>query len=140
MAAAGGRRLSGEVVERVLFALVAQHCLEPASKLACVSWVQERVAISSCPPFDDQAAYAAMDFLLDALEEIAAGIFDRTANLLNLSCDVIFVDTSSTYWEADVPDEEIELPSPKTDHQPKPKATKQDDPPSPTQPPCPPFP
>jgi DDE family transposase len=107
--AAGGRRLSGEVVERVLFALVAQRCLEPASKLACVSWVQERVAISSCPPFDDQAAYAAMDFLLDALEEIAAGIFDRTAHLLNLSCDVIFVDTSSTYWEVDVADEEIEL-------------------------------
>ena len=109
MEAAGGRRLSGEVVERVLFALVAQRCLEPASKLACVSWVQERVAISSCPPFDDQAAYAAMDFLLDALGEIAAGIFDRTANLLNLSCDVIFVDTSSTYWEVDVADEEIEL-------------------------------
>ncbi len=109
MDAAGGRRLSGEVVERVLFALVAQRCLEPASKLACVSWVQERVAISSCPAFDDQAAYAAMDFLLDALEEIASGIFDRTANLLNLSCDVIFVDTSSTYWEVDVADEEIEL-------------------------------
>jgi hypothetical protein len=109
MEAAGGRRLSDEVVERVLFALVAQRCLEPASKLACVSWVQERVAISSCPPFDDQAAYAAMDFLLDALAEIAAGIFDRTANLLNLSCDVIFVDTSSTYWEVDVADEEIEL-------------------------------
>ncbi|EQD38155.1 transposase IS4 family protein, partial [mine drainage metagenome] len=109
MDAAARRRVAGEVVERVLFALVAQRCLEPASKLACVSWVQERVAISSCPPFDDQAAYAAMDFLLDALGEIARGIFDRTANLLNLSCDVILVDTSSTYWEVDVADEEIEL-------------------------------
>jgi hypothetical protein len=128
MEAAGGRRLSGEVVERVLFALVAQHCLEPASKLACVSWVQERVAISSCPPFDDQAAYAAMDFLLDALEEIAAGIFDRTANLLNLSCDVIFVDTSSTYWEADVADEEIELASAKRDEQAKAEATEAEEP------------
>jgi hypothetical protein len=107
--AAKGRRLAGEVVERVLFALVAQRCLEPASKLACVSWVHERVAISSCPPFDDQAAYAAMDFLLEALPEIAKGIFDRTATLLNLSCDVIFVDTSSTYWELDVPDAEVEL-------------------------------
>jgi hypothetical protein len=107
--AAKGRRLAGEVVERVLFALVAQRCLEPASKLACVSWVHERVAISCCPPFDDQAGYAAMDFLLEALPEIAKGIFDRTATLLNLSCDVIFVDTSSTYWEVDVADEEIEL-------------------------------
>jgi len=107
--AARDRRLDGEIVERVLFALVAQRCLEPGSKLACVSWVAERVALSSCPDFDDQAAYAAMYFLLDALGEIATAIFDRTANLLNLSCDVIFVDTSSTYWELDVADEEIEL-------------------------------
>ena len=109
LGAARGRRLDGGVVERILFALVAQRCLEPASKLACVSWVAERVALSSCPAFDDQAAYAAMDFLLDALGEVATGIFDRTANLLNLSCDVVFVDTSSTYFEVDVADEEIDL-------------------------------
>lgn len=108
-AAEGRRRLDGEVVERIVFALVAQRCLEPASKLACVSWAKERVALLGCPAFDDQAAYAAMDFLLDALGEITTGIFDRTANLLNLSCDVVFVDTSSTYWEVDVADEEIEL-------------------------------
>lgn len=107
--AAKDRRLDGEVAERILFALVAQRCLEPASKLACVSWARERVALPGCPGFDDDGAYAAMDFLLDALGEIATGIFDRTANLLNLSCDVIFVDTSSTYWEVDVADEEIDL-------------------------------
>jgi hypothetical protein len=107
--AAKDRRLDGAVAERILFALVAQRCLEPASKLACVSWARERVALTSCPGFDDDGAYAAMDFLLDALGEIATGIFDRTANLLNLSCDVIFVDTSSTYWEVDVADEEIDL-------------------------------
>ena len=45
--AATGRRLDGEIVERILFALVAQRCLEPGSKLACVSWVAERVALSS---------------------------------------------------------------------------------------------
>lgn len=128
MDAAGSRRLSGEVAERVLFALVAQRCLEPASKLACVSWVQERVAISSCPAFDDQAACAAMDYLLDALEEIASGIFDRTANLLNLSCDVIFVDSSSTYWEVDVADEEIELASAKRDEQATAEATEAEEP------------
>ena len=108
-AAAKDRRLDGEVAERILFALVAQRCLEPASKLACVSWARERVGLTSCPAFDDDGAYAAMDFLLDALGEIATGIFDRTANLLNLSCDVIFVDTSSTYFEVDVADEEIDL-------------------------------
>ena len=108
-ATAEGRRIDGTLVERVLFALVAQRCLEPGSKLAGVSWARERVALTSCPTFDDQAAYAAMDFLLDGLGEIATGIFNRAANLLNLSCDVIFVDTSSTYWGVDVADEEIEL-------------------------------
>jgi hypothetical protein len=109
MRGAEGRRLSADLVEQVLFALVANRCLEPGSKLAATHWVEERVALLGCPSFDDDAAYAAMDFLLDALPEIAKGVFDRTANLLNLSCDVIFVDTSSTYFERDVPDPLVEL-------------------------------
>jgi len=91
------------------FALVAQRCLEPASKLAAVRWAKERVALVDCPDFDDDAAYAAMDFLLSALPEIAEQIFSTTANLLNLSCDIIFVDTSSTYFERDVADGEADL-------------------------------
>lgn len=107
--AAAGRRIDADVVERVCFALVAQRCLEPASKLAAVRWVQERVAIDRCPAFDDQAAYAAMDFLAGALGEIAEKIFSSTANLLNLSCDIIFVDTTSTYFERDVADGEADV-------------------------------
>jgi hypothetical protein len=109
---ASGRRINAEAVERICFAPVAQRCLEPASKLAAVRWAQERVAIGGCPTFDDDAAYAAyaaMDFLLDALPEIAERIFAGTANLLNLSCDIIFVDTSSTYFEHDVADGEADL-------------------------------
>ena len=83
--------------------------MEPASKLAAVRWAAERVAIEGCPPFDDQAAYAAMDFLLGSLGEIAERIFSTTANLLNLSCDIIFVDTTSTYFERDVADGEADL-------------------------------
>jgi Transposase DDE domain len=108
-AAAGGRRLDVETVERVVFALVAHRALEPGSKLAATRWVSERVAIESCAGFDADAAYAGMDFLLDALGEIAAGVFDTTATLLNLSCDVVFVDTTSTYWELDGADELAEL-------------------------------
>ena len=104
-----GRRLDGELVERICIALVAQRCLEPASKLAAVQWVRERVAIGDCPDFDDDGAYRAMDFLLAALPEIAERIFSATANLLNLSCDIIFVDTTSTYFETDVADGEDDL-------------------------------
>jgi hypothetical protein len=79
--AAEGRRLDAQVIERICFALVAQRCLEPASKLAAVRWAREQVALVGCPDFDDQAAYAAMDFLLAALPEIAERIFSTTSNL-----------------------------------------------------------
>jgi hypothetical protein len=106
---AGDRRLDGAAVERVVFALVAQRLLEPGSKLAATRWVAERVAIEGCVAFSDDAAYAAMDFLLAALDEIAGRIFASTAHLLNLSCDIVFVDSTSTYFELDVPDELAEL-------------------------------
>ena len=107
--AAAGRRLDAEAVERVCFALVAQRALEPASKLAATRWAAKRVAIPGCPAFTDDAAYRAMDFLTAALPEIAEGVFASTASLLNLACDVIFVDTSSTYFESDMADAEVEL-------------------------------
>ena len=107
--AAADRRIDADASERVLFSLVAQRCLEPGSKLACVGWARKRVALPGNPVFDDDAAYAAMDFLLDALPAIAKGIFDTTAHLLNLTCDIIFVDSSSTYWEVDVADDEVQL-------------------------------
>jgi hypothetical protein len=102
--AAEGRRLDGEQVERVVFALVAQRALEPGSKLAATGWVAERVAVEGCAGFSDDAAYAAMDFLLDALAEIAAEVFASVAHLLNLDLDIVFVDTTSTYFEVEAAD------------------------------------
>ena len=106
---AAGRRLAPELVERVVFALVAQRALEPGSKLAATRWTAERVALPGCPAFTDDAAYRAMDFLLAALPEIAEGVVASTASLLNLDCDVIFVDTSSTYFETGAADADVEL-------------------------------
>ena len=100
---AADRRLDADATERVLFALVAQRALEPGSKLAATRWVAERVAIAGCRGFSDDAAYRAMDFLLDALPEIAQRIFDSVAHLLNLDVDIVFVDTTSTYWRSTCP-------------------------------------
>jgi Transposase DDE domain len=101
-AVAAGRRLDGEAAERVIFTLVAQRALEPASKLAATRWVAERVFIEGCPGFSGDQAYRAMDFLLGALDEIASEIFYSVAHLLNLDVDIVFVDTTSTYWEIEV--------------------------------------
>ena len=112
-AEATGRRIDADLVERICFALVAQRCLEPASKLAAVKWVGERVALPAVP---SSMTMPPIDYGL--LVGLVAG--DRradllaTANLLNLSCDIIFVDTSSTYFERDVADGEDDLDLAKT--------------------------
>jgi hypothetical protein len=112
---AAGRRLDGDAVERVVFALVCQRACEPGSKLAATGWVAERVAIAGCAGFTDDAAYAAMDFLLESLEEIAAEVFGSVAHLLNLDLDIVFVDTTSTYWETETADDDLELADPVDD-------------------------
>lgn len=104
-AVAAGRKVDPDAVERVIFAMVAQRALEPGSKLACTTWVAQRVFVEHLPAFSDDQAYRAMDFLLAALDEVAAGVFGSVATLLNLDVDLVFVDTTSTYWEVDVPDE-----------------------------------
>ena len=106
---AAGRRYDSVAVERVLFALVAQRALEPGSKLAATTWVAERVAIERLVELSDDQAYRGMDFLLDALPEIASQVFSSVAHLLNLDLDVVFVDTTSTYWQVETADQLAEL-------------------------------
>jgi hypothetical protein len=43
------------------------------------------------------------------LGEIAAEVFSSVAHLLNLDLDIVFVDTTSTYWETETVDELAEL-------------------------------
>lgn len=114
-AAAAGRKLDADAVERVIFALVAQRALEPASKLAATRWVAERVWIEDLVALSDDQAYRGMDFLLEALEEIAAEVFHSVATMLNLDLDIVFVDTTSTYFETDRPDTLPELAEPTVD-------------------------
>jgi len=106
---ATGRRLDADAVERVVFALVAQRALKPGSKLAATDWVAKRVAIDGLAGFTDDQAYRAMDFLLEALDDIASEVFGSVAHLLNLDLDLIFVDTTSTYWELDAADQLLDL-------------------------------
>lgn len=113
--AAASRRLDADAVERVVFALVAQRALEPASKLAATRWVAERVWIEDLLCLSDDHSYRGMDFLLEALEEVAAEVFHSVATLLNLDLDIVFVDTTSTYFETERPDALPELAEPTAD-------------------------
>jgi hypothetical protein len=100
-----GRRVDAAVVERVIFAMVANRLSPtPLSKLAGCSWVADRVFIDGLAEMSDDACYRAMDFFLTALAELQEAVFFSVANLLNLEVDILFFDTSSTYWETDAAD------------------------------------
>jgi Transposase DDE domain len=110
------RRLAGRtrrdpVVERVLFALVANRALAPSSKLAATSWVAHDVHLPGLTGSDyrvsDDACYRAMDWLISIEAELARGVFDQVAHLLNLEVDLIFFDTTSTYFETEQADEPV---------------------------------
>ena len=98
-----GRRLDRRA-ERALFAMVANRALEPLSKLACTTWVQERVIIAGLPELDDDTCYRAMDWLLEVEKPLAGSVYWAVADLFNLEVDLLFFDTTSTYFETDQAD------------------------------------
>jgi hypothetical protein len=100
-----GRRLDPSA-ERVLFALVANRALAPSSKLAAARWAGEDVLIAGLPATTDDACYRAMDWLLQIREQLEKAVFDRACEVLGLEVDLLFFDTTSTYFvteEADAP-------------------------------------
>jgi Transposase DDE domain len=101
-----GRGRSG--VERAIFAMVCQRCLEPASKLEATRWLSRDVVIDGVGGVSDDELYRAMDFLLACSEGVQESVFFSLANLLNLEVDVIFFDTTSTYFEVDVDGDAID--------------------------------
>src|SRR5438309_4906278 len=101
-----GRRLDASA-ERVLFALVANRALAPSSKLAAARWISEDVLIAGLPATTDDACYRAMDWLLEIKEHLEKKVFDNVADLLNLEVDLLFFDTTSTYFETGDEDEPV---------------------------------
>ncbi len=100
-----GRRRD-PAAERVLFALTANRALAPSSKLAASRWVSEDVLVTGLPETSDDACYRAMDWLLEIRQPLERAVFDAAAEVLGLEIDLLFFDTTSTYFvteEADAP-------------------------------------
>jgi Transposase DDE domain len=98
-----GRRRDPRV-ERVLFALVANRALDASSKLAAARWVTDEVHVDGLPQTSDDACYRAMDWLLEVKDALEREVFWQVATLLDLEVDLLFFDTTSTYFELDEPD------------------------------------
>jgi len=98
-----GRRLDASA-ERVLFALTANRALAPSSKLAAARWASEDVLIAGLPATTDDACYRAMDWLLEIRDALEEEVFGKVSDLLGLEVDLLFFDTTSTYFETEEAD------------------------------------
>jgi transposase len=96
-------------VQEALFAMVANRALDPSSKLAIEQWAADEVYLGDEQDFQVQHFYRAMDFLLEHAEKIQEEVFWSTANLLNLTVDLIFFDTTNTYFQSEEPGECSEI-------------------------------
>ena len=103
-----GRKLDVGLLERILFALVAGRALAPSSKLEATRWIREEVHIDGLSEVDHTSCYRAMDWLLEHLEALQETVFFAVADLLQLDVDLIFFDTTSTYFETPFEDGELD--------------------------------
>jgi Transposase DDE domain len=102
-----GKTRRDAAAERVLFALVANRALDPSSKLAAAHWVGRKAWIDGLPETTDDACYRAMDWLHQARDAVEKEIFTQVAVALDLEVDLLFFDTTSTYFELDEEDEAV---------------------------------
>jgi hypothetical protein len=102
-----GRPRDAAAAERVLFGLVANRALAPSSKLAASEWMSRDVHVDGLGEVDDDACYRAMDWLHGVRGELEKQVYFQVADLLNLQVDLIFFDTTSTYFEVGAADEEV---------------------------------
>jgi hypothetical protein len=105
--ALAGRRVETDRTERILFGLTAGRALKPSSKLAATDWIAHDVHIDGLGEVSDDACYRAMDVLLEIEPVLAEEVYHQVADLLNLEVDLLFFDTTSTYFQTETADEAI---------------------------------
>jgi hypothetical protein len=101
-----GRKLDARV-ERVLFALVANRALASSSKLAAADWIGNDTHIDGLAEVGEQSCYRAMDWLVTVEPTLAEQVYFQVTDLLNLEVDLLFFDTTNTYFELDEADEPL---------------------------------
>lgn len=88
-------------IERLLFAMVAGRILSPGSKLSLEHWVAKKAYINDLSDVDVHNLYRSMDLLVESSEELQKQVFTEVAKNASLDLDLIFLDTTNTYFETD---------------------------------------
>lgn len=89
-------------VERMIFAMVAARIVSPGSKLSIEHWVERKVLVPGLKNVDVHNLYRAMDLLVESDEQVQHAVFTSVAKEAKLELDLVFLDTTNTYFECDV--------------------------------------
>jgi len=91
--------------DKALLAMVANRLCQPESKLGVWERWLDTVYLPECQGLKLRQMYEAMDVLAEHAAEIEREIFFQVANLMNLTVDVIFCDTTTVSFMVDEEDE-----------------------------------
>ena len=92
-------------VERALFVMVAHRMVDPGSKLAAWDWYESDAYLPGVEGLQLQHLYRAMDFLDDCHEQLEEALYLHRRSLFD-RVELVYYDTSSTYFECDDPGDE----------------------------------
>ena len=91
--------------DQALLAMTANRLCEPESKLGVWDRWLTQVHLPKCHDLTLRQMYEAMDFLHKHINAVEEAVFFQTANLFNLSVDLIFYDTTTASFSIDYEDE-----------------------------------
>lgn len=91
-------------VEEAVFGMVLNRLLEPDSKLGAYEWLRERVYRPEFEGLELHHLYRALEFVDEHTKTVEEALFLRGKDLFNLEVDLVFFDTTSTYFEGHGPD------------------------------------
>jgi transposase len=84
--------------------MTANRLCEPESKLGVWDRWLSKVYLPSCNGLKLKQMYEAMDLFYDHVSEVEENVFFQTANLFNLTVDLIFYDTTTASFSIDQED------------------------------------
>jgi hypothetical protein len=100
-----GKSKAGVAYDQALLAMIANRLCEPESKLGVWDRWLEKVYLPECRGLELWHMYDSMDFLHTHIAAVEEAVFFQTANLFNLSVDLIFYDTTTASFAIDYEDE-----------------------------------
>lgn len=91
-------------LEEAIYAMVLNRLCDPQSKLGVSEWVKS----VHRPEFEQLQLhhyYAGLEVLAEKKDQIEVELFDQVRNLFNIDLDLVFWDTTSTYFEGKGPED-----------------------------------